>query len=553
MICPYCGAENKEETTFCASCGFDMTAASATPAEPAPRTAERRAPVRRTAPASRRRRRKQVRTPFYRNRSFVIGAVGVLALVLSILLLTCIFSGGNGYRAYKDHILIDIVDGEVYILKDARKAKATGLEAKSIAQHQTSLDGSVVALLTDQAQLAVIRGRKLTVVAENVSSFVLSVDGTGLGYVTQNSTDDCCTLTLYNVKTKKAATVTDQHTQITFDLSPDGDSVAYYGKLTGRDTASLVFFNGKENSPVTDLDVTLMGLSNDGKYIYAIARDENGDRALYCYNSKGERTLLGPCNIKVAYFNEEHTQILYFQFLQSDGADAYQTSISVNGKGGNPVVSGDSIASPLTAQGCVNFTNGTCITVPADDLYGKVYLCQTDGSTEAWMVSEDISKNVLLASGISSATLSSDGKYVYYKDGNALKVLKISHGSSASEKATLLAENVIRYAVTSDCKTVYYQTGSDLYSADGKTGKNTACIASENVQPGIYINAKGTAYYMIGTDVYACSNGSKGKKILSQAGSLSGSVNGVVYIYRSDDSLYATDGAKQPKLILSAN
>lgn len=538
MLCPYCGAETKEGEVFCVSCGYDITSV------PADTKEEKAAPPKnntRATPAKRR--RKNMHNEH--SRLVILAAVGLIALVAGISLLISALLPGNGFYAFEHNIFVEIIDRQVSVLMDDRTAKDTNLSAGTIKEHQASLDGGVVAILTDRKELAVIRGRKLTVVASNVSDFSLSVDGTGLAYTTESK--KATTLTLYNTKNKKAKEITAQLIG-NYEISPDGDSIAYFTKEeTGEH--SLMLFNGSKRILIAAVDVSLTGMpkvsllaiSNDGKYIYAIDKNEEGVKTLYCYGKTGVRKPIGPCNIPTVLLNADHTQILFYQ---SD--DSFRTYLATKDNAGIEIATG--VASPLLPKSSVNFVSGSTVTFPSDSLYNKVYSCYVDGGYQLCHIRKDCT-SILLVSGVGSITLSEDGKTVYYVEDDVLKMLKISNGENASEKAVVLGENVDEYAVTSDGKNVYYTSDNALYCVNGKNGQSKKTVASENVKGKLHINAKNYVYFKVENDVYVSKNGSNGTIILSNIDSIQSSANGIVYVSLNNDSLYATSGTKKLHLV----
>lgn len=557
MNCPYCGAKNEENSVFCASCGYDMTDfkeksnqnnSEKTTVLPTPseQTAvhipfERNRPTRRRQP-----RRKN-------NKPLLLAALGIVCVLTVITICTSIFRGNPTYHPYEHNILIEIDNGNVVILQDDKIAKPTKLEANRIQSHQACLDGSTVALLTNKGDLAVIRNNKLTVVAQKVTSYVLSVDGTGLGYVTQSADGKEYTLKLYNVKTKSTKEVICQQSNITFDLTPDGNSLAYYVQKDAQRTYTLFFFNGKKNTQIADNIVTLLGLSNKGKFIYAIVKDGDGEKQLYSFNANGNSTLIGPSSINVVYLNDDHTQILFYNTTYTDNVRSYQSYISTKGSSAERVISADTTASPLIPGNCVNYTTSTSITLPISSMYNKVYSCWGEDGQDLWMIRRNSKDSVCLATNTYRVTLSEDGEYVYYKTTgdwySTLMVLKVKDGAKATEKATVLAENVLNFITTSDNKKVYYQTEEGIYCANGKTGKHVKTIASGEAKDCFLMNDEDILYYMVGSSVFASKNGSEGKLVLTGVQRLFGAANGIVYAITNNNCIYTTMDKMDPTLV----
>lgn len=542
MFCPKCGVENADGAAFCSACGNalnpapveDVAPVTENAAETVAQTPKKDflAPVKPLL--------EKVKPFLEKNKLFVFAGAGVLALVLCIVLLCSLFAGGNGYTAYKHNIKVMVEDGEVFVIYDAKKAKGTGLEAEGIDHTQTSMDGSILVLLTDEGTLAFVKGNKLTKIAEEVTGFIISVDGTGVAYVVEN--DDSDTLMLYNVKNKKAKKVTDWLSDDNIALSPNGDSVAYYQQKEDDEDQTLMFFKGSKSTKVTSSEVTLLGMSNNGKLIYVMGEDDEGISYLYRYNTKGDRNKIGKCDVPYVYFNEDHTQIGYYQ---TD--DGYKTYISTNGKEGKKIAS--AIAAPMMPRSVEPFDGGYTATIPTDELYNKVYTC-TGEKDSIWFIRKNADRSQKLVGSTRRATISEDCKLVYYIDDGELKVLTVKKGDNAADKAKVLAEDVDSYIVTSNGKKLYYTADEGLYCINAKTGKGKKTIANDDVKSQLYINDKDVVYYMMDGDAYATKNGAKGKKVVTDATSITSTANGIVYI-KNDDAIFATKGAKKPAKIHS--
>lgn len=553
MFCTKCGTQNADGVIFCSSCGNALNAAPA--AEAAPVVPETEAPAS-TNPIDKVKATAlkvlapvqpliEKAKPFVeKNKLLVVGAAGVLALVICIALLCAIFGGGSGYDAYKHYIGVKIDDGEIVILYDNKKPKSTGMDAEGIDSISRSIDGSRAAILTEEGELAFIKGTKLTKVDEEVEYFMMSSDGTGIAYVTEN--DDGYTLTLYNTKNKKAKVVTKNLYGYNFELSPNGDSVCYLERKEDDDSASLMFFKGSKSTKITSDEVVLLGLANNGKYIYVGAENDDGDAYLYCYDKKGNRDKIGKISDSEVIFNKDHTQVVYFS--SSDGNT--RTYISIKGKEGVKISSSE--AYPILPGNTYVTSGRYSTTVAAKTLLNKVYQCEGEKGTNVWFIRKNPDKSEKLVGGVYGITLSEDGKMLYYIDDDELKVLTVKHGDKAADKAKVLAEDVDDYVVTSNCSKVYYESDNALYCVNGKTGSGKKTIATDNVSY-LCINGKDVVYYILDDDAYASKNGSKGTKVVSDADYISQYPNGMIRIYSDDGSIYSTTGAKKPTKIWSAD
>ena len=138
MFCPNCGAENADGVAFCASCGSAMNAAPVQQAVPEFAPVEETPEVIETVESTEAPKKdflaplkplcEKFQPIFEKYKLFIVGALGVIALILCISILASLFST-NGFIAMERSILVTAEEGEVMIITDANKAKGTGLEA----------------------------------------------------------------------------------------------------------------------------------------------------------------------------------------------------------------------------------------------------------------------------------------------------------------------------------------------------------------------------------------------------------------------------------------
>ena len=380
-----------------------------------------------------------------------------------------------------------------------------------------------------------IKDKKIFKIDEDVVSFRLSPSGKGLAYAVYDN--DCYTLELYSVRSKKSVTVSDEMCGLNFAISPDGKSVVYTVEDDGK--VEIMYAKGTRSQAVTTDAEEILGLSNNSKQIYLISENDDGDTVLYSYNKKGQRKNLGDIDSEYVRFNADHTQIMFY----NNG----KTYISNKGKDDEKIVS-DSIrlvlapnSQSISCSGNYDYTT----TYPVSSLYDHVY-----SGDDAWLIRKNANKNVKLASDVSSCSLDKSARYLYFvHDYDELMVLKIAKGNKAYSKAVTLADDIANYVVTSDRKLVYFISDKALYSVNGRKGGTVRKIANDDVEHYyLALNGKDTVYYIMDGDTYACSNGRKGMRIVSDSVVLAGTPNGVVYI-RTVDYIYATTGSKKLKKI----
>lgn len=545
MLCPKCGTENSEGTKFCASCGANLLAEPA-PSEPvsAPASEPVATAVAEPAAESAPKENKvldvlkglwakcapvweKVKSFALANKLIVAGAAGGVALFILVCIIIGIANSGNGYIAYKDFVTMSSEDDGVVVIRND-KLIHSDVEADWVSSTKQSLDGTITAFTTNNGTLHVFNGKKVVNVAEDVVSFRLSVNGTGLAYISEDGND--YVLNLYAIGSGKNSVITELTTACDYDLSPDGKGVCYSEYNEDDDSNTLRYATASKNTKITSSDVELVGLSNGGKYIYVVGSNDNGDEILYTYNTKGEREKLGTVSSSYFYFNNDHTQILFY----NDG----RSYVSV--KGGEAVKISSSQIRLLVAPNSNSFDN----TYPVKSLFDHVYTgYDSNNNLSAWYIRKNTEKSCKLVSNIGNAQLDMSAEYLYYLYNSELRVIRISNGDSASEKYVALAEDVSRYVVTSNRSKVYYLSDGSLYSCSGKNGSGKKTVANDDVESFV-INKKDVVFYSIDGDVYATNNGAKGKKVASDIEALIAAPNGYVYA-AGGDTIYVSNGAKK--------
>ena len=551
MNCTKCGAELAPESKFCVACGAPVAQPAATApvddAAPAPEaaapvaTAEKKEGLKIDVNAVKDQLVSTVKPlwdkvkPYLSNKKVLL-SIGIVVLALIIASgIYAIASGSNGYVVLKQYTIPTVVDGEIHVIVN-KKALSDTVEAKSIDDYNSSLDGKITAFTTDEGDLYVVNGTKLKKAAEDVYDFELSTSGKGVAYVTKD--EDAYTLCLYNVSNGKSTTITDELSGLNYVIAPDGKSVAYYVE-GDEDEDKLMYSNGKDPVKITSADSELFGMSNSGKYIYAVCENDEGESYLYSYDTKGERTKLGAISSGTVRFNDDHTQIMFY----NDG----KTYISTKGKEAEKASSNR--LSLVIAPNASTFFDDASTTYPISNLYDHVYSASGDDSASVWLIKKNSDKSVRLVSKVSSVRLDESAEYLYYiYDGDELRMIKISDGEKASERYTTLADEVDAFIITSDRKLAYFASDGSLYSVNGKKGGRATTVCSDGAEDWA-INGKDVLYYIMDGDLYATSNGKKGSKVMSDISGINYTENGMVYV-ASEDALYATDGSKKPSKIL---
>lgn len=624
MLCPKCGSELTPNAKFCITCGATVEAAApvaapvepyAAPAEPMNNYEQNEAPAD-TAEAPKKEGFKidvdavkeqlietlkpitNVLKPIFAKKAVRFGVLGGFALLIVLGIVIGILTSGNGFVARSQTTTIEFVEDELKIIVNGKLLKDTikvdyrvdedgetlkddkGNKMYCSYTSSSNMDGKVTAVWVYDlvypedswtpyqcGTLYVINGKKVQKVAEDVTSYEMSVSGKGIGYTTRNEAEEddeftTYTLNLYTVGNKKTTKISKDvvlDDDISYALAPNGKSVAFYeGDLNDEEEIeyTLMYSNGKNTDKITSKETKLLGLSNNGKYIYAIRtdRDETDEgteitRTVYCYNTKGEGNKLNKVDAYSNYsFNKDHTQIIFY----------YEGKTYIATKNKEAVRASSKSVYMITPGNAGNFKN----TYPVSDLYNHVYVDTeievsikdfteiTTYSYDAWMIKKNSDKNQKL---INNATgyprMDFSGEYLYYLyDGDELRCAKISDGEKATDKYVKIAEDVDSYTVSPDRKFVYFSSDDTLYSVNGKKGGKTTTVCDDEVTD-MSMSTKGVLYYITEGELYATSNGKKGTKLLSDIESVTSYVNGVT-IAESKEAMYVSTGSKKLKKLM---
>lgn len=556
MHCTKCGAELAPESKFCVACGTpaaqpvaEAPVAPVAPVVEAP-VQQAAAPVATEAPEKEgfkidvnEVKDQLVATvkpvwdkvkPFLTNKKVLIGIAAVVLLLIVASGIAAIAAGNNGYIKLEQTIMPTFVDGEIKIVVNDKVLKDT-VKAEGLDDYATNLDGTVMAFTTEDGELYTVKGKKVKKIAEDVYDFELSVSGNGIAYVVKD--EDERTLYLCKVGSDKPTSITDEMAGMDYAIAPDGKSVAYF--VEDDDETELMFSKGKDAVKVTSAECELYGISNNGKYIYVTRENDEGEASLYTYNTKGDSTKLGSISSTTIRFNDDHTQVMFY----NDGKSYIST------KGKEAVKASSDRLSLIIAPNASSFSDDTSYTYPVSNMYDHVYTVSGENGNTVWLIKKNSDKNQKLVAKASNIQLDASAEYLYYiYDGDELRVVKISDGEKATERYTKLAEDVEGYFVTSDRKYVYYGSDDSVYSVNGKKGGKSKTVCNDDVE-GAAMNAKDVFYYIVDGDLYATKNGKKGSKVISDISYVSNTPNGVVYA-SNEDTVYVSDGAKKPSKLL---
>lgn len=471
--------------------------------------------------------------PYLRYKRIMLGgAIAAVALITS-LFLSFLRTNHSDILPYRQNIEVLSFNNGLHVAVDDRIIDHT-IPGEKCQRISASIDGNNAAFLTDRKELYIVSGQKLHKIADDVLHFEISSSGQGVAFAQKFANQN--TLTLFLLKEKTRTEITSSLATLDFSLSPDGKSVAYYSNADGKDI--LMCYCKGESSQVSHESTDLVGLSNDGKYIYAVCNSNTDTATLYSFNHKGSQVKLGPVTSISFKFNQDHQQIMFY----NNGA----TLVSTNGK--EAITASSYPLYLVTAPNSQSASDGNSITLPVTTLFDHVYTCSDGEATSAWMIRKNPEKSERLISRVSGCTLDTSAQYLYFiQDHQYLCVLNTQ---SKAPEFQILAENIDAYVVSSNRNKVYYTNDNTLYCTNGRKTGTPKLITSGFSGYNLVIGASDILYYLDGKDVYSCINGRRVECIVQNVNSLYNSSNNIVY-FIGDDAVYTANIRKKPVKILS--
>lgn len=470
--------------------------------------------------------------PYFRRKRIILGCSLILALLIASAIISISCGTGNTFLPYEQNIEVLEKHGQLYVAIDDVRLEAV-IQAEDCQAYSSSIDGKIVAFLTSGKELYLVKDRQVKKIADDVLHFEISSTGMGVAFAQKYMQQYA--LTFYDPKEDTRREITDLLSKLDFSLSPDGQSLAYY-TLKDDQEVLMCYCKGEEYEICRDKS-DLVGLSNEGKHIYAVCSKITGTSALYAYNRRGKATELGTVTSISFKFSADHQQIMFY--------NSGKTLVSTNGQ---PAVKVSSYPLYLvTAPNSHSASDGNSITLPINSLFDHVYTCSDGEGTGAWMIRKNPDENQKLASMVSGCTLDESGKYLYFIYHQAqLCVVNISSGNNHIKT---LADDVELYTVSSDRSKVYYTSNGTLLCTNGKKNASPKVISDNVTDYSLFMGDSNTAYFMCGSELYRSKGGKKAKLTLQNIQRIYSSSNNVVYIIGHNDVYAAYQKAKPVNIL----
>lgn len=478
--CSMCGADAAPRTKFCPACGGAVypVAPVAQEGEGASEAApKKKLPVKLLAILA------------------IALVVVVLAVVLIVNLLPKKSNALDIKRTVDVNAEFDSENEKTYFYAGGKKLDFSMDGDANIISY--SLNGEVTLIKDEDGLLYFVKDSKLTkITTVEVASYKLSTEGKAVAYV-----DEDGALFLYKIKDKKATKISDMLYASSYQLSPDGNTVAY---AEGEDDefSMIVWVDGKKTEYGDNLRP--VGVSNKGKLVYYHNIDKE---AVYVTKGKDKEPvkLLGDISASASYysiiFNADHTEAIF-----SDGEKFYAVE---DGKE-KVKISSKNISSAHMSRNSKSFKKQYYIDSDKDLYY--------IGSN--W-------EPVKIASDVASFRTSESGDVVYYRDADG----NLYRGKGYGNQFTKIADEVkSSYVINPEGTQCYYMDDdANLYYVK-KTEKAKKVAADVDE---FDLSQDGYCFMIVdrgsdGGTLYYSKNGGEKKKVVEE----------VVDLYCENDATY---------------
>jgi len=462
MHCPHCQTENEQNAPFCRNCSAWILG-DVYIEDPLPVSVEESAPE---------------AVPSKKKKQWLVSIVVCCAVVAVCILIALLprdtkvppvpVTRDNGYIYANGYISFNYSGNTVRIIDDWQQAAVI----PGPCNNEISMDGTAAAFLDADNVLFFLHNGTIQSIAENVTIFSLSADGSTIAYAAEDG------LFLYQIETQENTQVSNSGRIGTLALSPDGNTVLYFA-YTSADpqqySGTLICWQNGQNAKIRNFEHAprILGVPNDGAFFYIRCMDLR-DRIsrVYSVTIDGKLTLLKENKEDLfssvlyvnldSYINADHTQFLYHK----DG----KTYLSDRGQNG--ICIADQIIRPLVPDGCGDDFDGRCFYYPHYDFSSALYVRVTSST-----VTPDLSltkttydlyrlveggKAECLLENASQCQLSRDGNVVYcVTEGKQLRRMHFHEDGTVTD--TILANHATTFAL--GAKFLYYTTGTELYGA----------------------------------------------------------------------------------------
>ena len=447
------------------------------------------------------------------------GAIVVLVLLISIL------SIPDPKYIMPDQYLDGIYDEENEETVFVAGGKMTDLKVDGeIYGVQRSMDGTVTAFVDEEDTLYVIRKNKMTKVTEEVKQFKLSVEGTGIAYINEDGE-----LMLYSVKKDSSSKITDELYNNEYTISPDGKSIAY-AEGDYEEYKLYVSVNGKDGEKVGN-NLLPIALSNKGKFLYYLNTEK---QTVYVVKSSKEPQKLASLEkfSGTMQFNADHTQVKFSlttgTYISNKGKEAVKISSSTGGQFGNYSDWGYVIGNSSYAETLPIKTFAKQYFRSGDSLY---YLNKRFKAIEV----ED-------ATDVRSYKMTLRGDVIYYRD--KYGTLYRDTGNKANIRFKEVAESVTSYTVSSNGKFCYYKTYDGSLMCVKKAGR--AKLIADDVDS-YYISHDDYLFFLSDNDLFVSHNRRTKKSVETDVEEITLEIDGSYYYVEDSDELVFYGASKKAK------
>lgn len=484
-----------------------------------------------------------------------IVAVVLVVVIVAMMILPGMLSGEKFSLIDRAAMPVMFDDETIYFLAGGEKIDSR-MDADSIVKWNASMDGNVVCFTVQEDEdevMYILSDSNVYTVTENMTQFVMAESGKVVTYVLE---EELYAYTVSKMTSEKIASDVESIQTI----SPDGKTVAYV------DMDGITRVISGDNVMEMEEDVTVISVSDDGKYIYTIEENEDGETCLFLRNMKGvvgvvavdvkystsnknenDQTTTQATNTDAVLFytNKDHSQLIFQAKGKSDYKWYAAEKKELNDEKHD--LSGADLLVPVIPENAQTYTRDNLVILGVDSISDMVYSTAKADEEYVKLVYVDSKWNTsTLVSKVTNVQVGADGENVFYMKNDRL----FSIAAEAGAQSAQLADGVALFKVTADGSGVYFVDEDDVlyYCKSNGTVKQIAETAES-----LYVAQDGYAFYTFEDSLYAAKGTGKVTTVVEDFtdGEIEVCADCTYYVMDEDDSLciyVATSGTKFEKL-----
>ncbi len=411
------------------------------------------------------------------NRKMFAIVLGIAVFtVLLFLVFLSLFSGTT--YAPTDHAIrvFESKDGFTLVF-DNEEIVAPG---SGYTDHLVNADRTIAVYLDGSGALYYVTDEEADLVAEGVSTFAMSANGTAVVYTANENEGKA---DLYRFDGKKSRQIDSEvDTDSELLLSPCGDRIVYYKNFNDDRTGFETYISNGKKATLFGESRHVYGVADKAKYVYWMEMDDGVRGNVFVTAGKTDTKIGAGSELVGFHFNATLSEAL----------------VNYNGK---CYVVKDGAEKQLVYRAYYVSSLAGYDTFPMVEKAQRVSL-KTFAKTPLWMLENGAEYKCIVADGAWEAEqirkvtygatyIDLDGEYIYTLYGDSIRRINVADQTDFID----FGDEVVRFVISYNSKHIYYLNDADELYYISSAGKNKKKVADEVYRGGLTAY-NDTAYFL---------------------------------------------------------